>query len=92
MYEDMDLDDLIKLYASSIHDPGLDVMRIQLHAALCDKLGVDTDDFKPFDDEDLEKFLTDEQAERHLRQKIAELKAGQSASQAGAGLTTVQES
>ena len=76
MYDDMPLDEIIKFYAATYNEPSLDVARAQLHAALCKKLGIPIDAFKPFNDKSLPGFLTDQQAERHLRIAITTLEKG----------------
>jgi hypothetical protein len=73
LYEAMPLEDLIRLYASVVGDYTLDALRVQLHNALADKLGVKHDEFAP-------QFpfrswgFTEKEAESGIRREIKRLK------------------
>lgn len=73
-YDDMPLDEIIKLYAAIISDFLLDSERSQLHQALCKKLGVNHMLFHPMDDFFPGAYIDPRVAEAHLRKAIKDLK------------------
>jgi len=72
-FETFDLDSAINIYALYIAND-ISTQRGEIHHKICELLGVDKDDFRPFESADIIKAPTQEEAKQLILDDIGRLK------------------